>query len=263
MHNIIKYNDTKISYSDTGEGFPIVLLHGYLESLLVWENFSKKLKTTNRVISIDLPGHGNSESQSNIHTMKYMADSVNKVLEHLNVKECLMIGHSMGGYVTMEFLNNYPEKLKAICLFHSTPYADSEEKKQVRSRLIEAIEAGKHVSLAKEHVEKTFAPENLEKFVEQIGFLKIIAINTKPNGNIAALKGMKERKDFSTLLEQIKIPSLWIFGKRDNFIDIDILKKIKLNNTKVSILNNSGHQGYIEEEEKSYEIIKEFLKEIQ
>jgi len=262
MYDKIKYNGGQISYSDTGKGFPIVLLHGYLESSVVWEKFAQKFEETNRIIAIDLPGHGNSESISNIHTMKYMADSVNAVLDHLNIDKCFMVGHSMGGYVTMEFLNNYPQKLKAICLFHSTPFADNEEKKQIRTRLIEAIEAGKHVSLAKEHVEKTFAKENLEKFVQEIGFLKIIAINTKPEGNIAALKGMRERQDFTKQFEQIKIPSLWILGKKDNFIDIEILKKVKLTNTKVKILTNSGHQGYIEEEKESVEIIKEFLNEL-
>lgn len=263
MYSKVKFSGKQIAYQDQGQGFPVVLLHGYLESLAVWEKFAQKLASTNRVIAIDLPGHGNSEIISSAHSMQTMAESVNAVLEFLNVQQCFMIGHSMGGYVTMEFLNNFPEKLKGICLFHSTPYADTEEKKTIRNRMIEAIEAGKHVQLAKEHVEKTFAKENIEKFVQEIGFLKIIAINTKPLGNIAALKGMRERKDLSTLLKLTPIPSLWIFGAKDNFISTDIIEKNKFKNTEIEILENSGHQGYIEEEEKSLNITRKFLNKIQ
>lgn len=262
MHGEIKYSGKQISYQEQGEGFPIVLLHGYLESLAIWEKFAQKLSTDNRVIAIDLPGHGNSDTISSVHSMKTMAESVNAVLEFLNVQNCFMIGHSMGGYVTMEFLNNFPEKLKGICLFHSTPYADSEEKKNIRNRLVEAIEAGKHIALAKEHVEKTFAKDNIEKFVQEIGFIKIIAINTKPIGNIAALKGMRERQDLSTLLKLTPTPSLWIFGAKDNFISTEIIKNAKLKNTEIQILENSGHQGFIEEEEKSLKIIRRFLDKI-
>ena len=260
MYKELKYNGGKIAYNIEGEGYPIVLLHGYLESLNAWEEFGKELAVDNQIISIDLPGHGSTSLFGSSHSMNFMADCVHAVLENEKIERCIMVGHSMGGYVTMEFLHKYPERLSGLSLFHSTPFADSEEKRKVRDRLIEAIEAGKFVSLAKEHVEKTFAKENLSKFVTEIGYLKIIAINTPPEGAIAALKGMKNRDDLSNLLEQTDKPVLWILGSKDNFIDPQIYKKLKLtDNVTVKILNNSGHQGYIEEKHESIRIFKDFI----
>jgi pimeloyl-ACP methyl ester carboxylesterase len=263
MYDKLKYKGGNIAYEVKGQGKTIVLLHGYIESLNVWEEFSEALSKKYKVISIDLPGHGSSDTVSTVHTMKYMAETVNAVIEHLGEDKVFMIGHSMGGYVTMEFVENYSQKLEGYCLFHSTPLADTEEKKAVRERLIESIRSGKKVLLAKEHVEKTFAKENIEKYREQIGFLKVIAVNTTAEGTIAALEGMKLRADHRKKFSKSKIPVMWILGEKDNFIEKDIYKKIDLpEKIKIVFLSNSGHQGYIEEKEKSLEEIQKFVEEI-
>lgn len=263
MHKNIKYKNKNIAYSVSGEGNAVVLLHGYIESLNVWDNFVELLNQKYKVIAIDLPGHGNSEVIGEISTMSIMADTVNAVLEEEQIKECVVIGHSMGGYVTMELVDQKNEKLKGFCLFHSTPFADTDEKKEVRDRLIKSIEQGKKILLAKEHVEKTFSKENTEKFIEEIGFLKIIAINTSDEGTIAALKGMKERKNYTESFEKTKLPSLLILGAKDNFIPSQIIDELSIpTQMNIEILSNSGHQGYIEEKDKSLKIIDKFLRKI-
>ncbi|MEA3452276.1 MAG: alpha/beta hydrolase [Bacteroidota bacterium] len=262
MNRNITYKKANIEFSESGQGNAIVLLHGYIESLNVWEDFSEKLLEQNyKVISIDLPGHGNSEVIDEVHTMKMMADVVNKVLEELNIEKCVMIGHSMGGYVTMEFVKNFKNKIQGFCLFNSVPFSDSDEKKTIRDRLVNSIEQGKKMLLAKEHVEKTFATINKDKFVLEKGFLKIIAINTSDKGTIAALKGMKLRKDFMETFENTELPVLWVLGRKDNFISPDIIKQITISD-KIDIvfLEKSGHQGFIEEKEKSFDIINNFAK---
>lgn len=263
MHKNIKYKNKNIAYSVSGEGNAVIFLHGYIESLNVWDNFVELLNQKYKVIAIDLPGHGNSEVFGEISTMSIMADTVNAVLEEEQIKECVVIGHSMGGYVTMELVDQKNEKLKGFCLFHSTPFADTDEKKEVRDRLIKSIEQGKKILLAKEHVEKTFSKENTEKFIEEIGFLKIIAINTSDEGTIAALKGMKERKNYTESFEKTKLPSLLILGAKDNFIPSQIIDELSIpTQMNIEILSNSGHQGYIEEKDKSLKIIDKFLRKI-
>lgn len=256
----IKFQGKNIEYKTEGKGKEVVLLHGYIESLNVWDDFAEKLSENYKVIRIDLPGHGNSDNFGTENSMEIMADSVNAVLKDLKISNCTMIGHSMGGYVTLQFLEKYPEKIDKFCLFHSTPFADNEKKKKERTQIINMIEKGKKVILAKEHVKKTFAEENLKKYVEKIGFLKVIAVNTKNEGTIAALKGMKKRKDFSELFTQTDKPVLWILGKKDDFIPLKVKEKIKLpQKTKIVILENTAHQGFIEEFDKSLIIIKEFI----
>ncbi len=263
MYKTIQFKDKNIAYSIVGQGETIILLHGYLESLHVWESFTEKLKSNYQIIAIDLPGHGNSDLTEEKLTMELMADSVNAVIEELNIEKCFMIGHSMGGYVTMEFVEKYKDKLQGFCLFHSSPFSDSEEKKKIRDRIITSIEQGKKIILAKEHVEKTFATENKDKFIQEKGFLKIIAINTTDQGTISALRAMKTRKNQKINLEKTDLPVLWILGEKDNFISPKITTKLSLpEQIKIEYLKKSGHQGYIEEEEKSVEIIKKFMEKI-
>jgi pimeloyl-ACP methyl ester carboxylesterase len=124
---IFSYKGGEIHYSVTGNGFPVVLLHGYLESSEVWDGFVKRLSSRFKVISIDLPGHGLSSVYGEIHTMEFLATAVKELTDSLNLKKIFLTGHSLGGYVTLAFLEFFPEYLSGYCLFHSQPFADSEE----------------------------------------------------------------------------------------------------------------------------------------
>jgi len=256
----IKFKEKKIEYTKKGNGKAIVFLHGYLESSIVWEQVENYLSKNYTTISIDLPGHGNSELIEEIETMELMAETINEVLENEKISEATIIGHSMGGYVALEFYSKYTNKVSGLCLFHSTPFADDQQRKEYRSQVIELIKAGKHITLAKEHVEKTFAKSNLEKFQQEIGFLKVVAVNTKPQTAIATLEGMKIRKDHSKTFENISKKALWILGTEDNFIPIDVTSKVQLpKNVKVQKLEKVGHQGHIENFTKTIEILTEFI----
>jgi len=259
----ISYKNTDIEFQVKGKGKYVVLLHGYIESLNVWDTLADNLEKDYTVVSIDLPGHGNSGIIAPVHTMELMADSVKSVLDYLNIEKATIIGHSMGGYVALQFLEMFPEKVSGLCLFHSTPFADDETRKKLREEIVSKIEAGEKVKLAKEHVEKTFAKQNLDKYTQMVGFFKLIGVNTSNEGTIAALRGMKERKDFSAIFSGTDKKVLWILGKYDNFIPIEVSEKLELPpNGLLEVLKDSGHQGLIEEEQRSVEIIRQFLNDI-
>ncbi len=259
----IDFQNTTIRFEDKGEGQIVVLLHGYLESLDIWDSFSEKLSENFRVISIDLLGHGKSGIISENPSMEIMADAVFEVLKNLKIKKCTLIGHSMGGYVALAFLEKYESCLEGLSLFHSTPLSDSESTKIMREKIIAGIKNGKKIEICKKHVHRTFAINNTEKYIKEIGFGKIIALNTPDKGIIAALESMKQRKNRAELLKNTKIPFLYILGKKDNFIPPNILSHFELPaGATIGILDNSGHQGYIEEREKSLEIVSNFLKKI-
>jgi len=260
MIKTFKFNNKTVRYSDQAKGNVVVLLHGFLESLDIFDNFAKKLAEEFRVICIDLPGHGKTEVFEQPHSMEFMSDIVYEVLKETFVEKCTIIGHSMGGYVTLSFAEKYPEKLNGFSLFNSTPSADNELKRTARNLTIEDIKNGKKIQICKEHASKTFANENVGKFIQEIGFAKIIALNTPEKGIIAALEGMKNRKDFSNILENTDLPFLYVLGMKDNFIPSNILSLLKLpKKSQILILENSGHQGYIEETEKSVEAVVSFV----
>lgn len=257
----IPYKNGNIWFRDEGRGEVIVLLHGFLESLTVWDEFEDELKDRFRLIMIDLPGHGESNVIAEVHSMELLAESVNVVLENLDIDKCTLIGHSMGGYVALAFLELFPEKTTGLCLFHSSPFADPDDKKTNRDRQINLIKEGKKGQICSAHFPKTFADENVEKFKTEINFAVNMAKNTSDDGIIALLKGMKNRRDKSELLKNAKIPFLYILGMKDNFIPSSILNKMEMpENTTVLKLENSGHMGLFEEKDKCIQAITEFVE---
>lgn len=259
-----EFQNVKISFTDSKTGKAIiVLLHGYLETKEIWGEFATRLSEKFRVINIDLPGHGESDLPQQKNTMEFMAGAVNKVLEKIDIDKCIMLGHSMGGYALMAFLENYPEKLSGFSLFHSAPFADSEEKKQNRNREIELVKKGKKEQIYKTHFPKVFSNTNQQKFAPQIQRAIDNALKMKPDAIIATLEGMKARKDRTEVLKNTNIPFLYFLGLHDNFIPPSILDKLQMPEKSTIVkLNNSGHIGFIEQCNESVAAVEKFITKI-
>ncbi len=250
-----------ISYLKKGNGKAIVLLHGYLESKEIWYEFAEALSDNYLVIVPDLPGHGKSALADNNLSVEKMAQSVYDVLEHEKIDKCFLVGHSMGGYVALAFLELFPDKLSALSLFHSSPYADTDEKRKNRDREINIIRQGKKQQVYTAHFPNTFAKENVVKFAKEIEKMNERAKNMSDEGIIAALEAMKKRPDRSVLLKNAKVPIQYIIGEQDNFIPMSILDKLQLpDNSELVVLEKSGHNGFIEEKENALKAIKGFAE---
>jgi pimeloyl-ACP methyl ester carboxylesterase len=262
MNYYILYNGGKIYYSDIGDGEIVVLLHGYLETSDIWNGFAKKLASKFRVISIDLPGHGLSKVYSECHTVEFLAGAVKSLLDNLNIKKNFLIGHSMGGYVVLAFLELFPDMLKGYCLFHSHPFADSSETLLKRETQVKIVRSGKKYLIYPESISAMFAAGNLEKFREVVQRSKDIASTISDEGIIAVLNGMMKRPLRLKFMELGKAPCLWILGKLDNYISyVEVQSKVKLPaNAKVVVLEHSGHMGFVEEEDLSVRVVTDFIK---
>ena len=117
VEKFITAGDTPVHVCDSEKGDRCaVLLHGYLESMLVWDDFVPYLYKQVRVITLDLPGHGISVVKGPVHTMEYLADVVKDTLDALGIARCTLVGHSMGGYVALAFCEKYPERLDGVVL---------------------------------------------------------------------------------------------------------------------------------------------------
>jgi pimeloyl-ACP methyl ester carboxylesterase len=264
MKKYVHYKGKKIFYTDEGDGIPVVLVHGYLESGEVWENFSHKLAKKFRVISVDLPGHGGSDMYEATHSMELLAMSVNALLNAIGIQRVFFTGHSLGGYVSLAFLELYPEKLIGYCLFHSHPFADSIEIIQKREREINMVNAGKKFLLYPDNVKRMYADINLEKFSVSLERSKKIASGISAEGIVAVLKGMMARPSRLMIMEKGVVPCLWILGTMDNYIPCEEVRgKVNLPaNAELVILRNSGHLGFIEEEDKTVGLITDFVEKL-
>ncbi len=257
----ITFKRKEIHFTDTGKGDAIVLLHGFTEDLRIWKQFSAKLSKNYRVICIDLPGHGNSQCLAATHTMELLAEAVSAVIKQLNVKKCLMIGHSMGGYVTLAFASKFPGMLKGFGLFHSHCYPDSPEDKKNRLRTIEIVKKDRF-SFLSIFIPSLFPEEVRSKFGKDIEFLQWCAAEIPREGIIAALKGMSERMDQSGLLKSTTLPVLFILGLKDSKAPVSRLwEMISLPSVSESlILRECGHMGYIEAPDLTLRSVRNFAK---
>jgi pimeloyl-ACP methyl ester carboxylesterase len=259
----IPFAKTKIQFSDTGSGTAIVFLHGYLESLHIWNGFTDILQNQFRIICPDLPGHGNSGVLGEVHGMDKMADGVIAVLDHCGIDKFYVVGHSMGGYTALALLDYYPGRLLGLCLFHSHPFPDTRQTRQNRCREIVLVTQGRKELISKINIPKAFATENVEALKAEVDRAKEIAISTPDKGIIACLKGMMERPSREKVLSETNLPVLVIAGKHDNYIDFEnVARKIDLPpNAVFAALENSGHIGFIEERERAATIISNFIKD--
>ena len=261
MEKHIDLNGKKIHYKIQGNGNTLVLLHGYLESLEMWEEHQILLSAKYQIISIDLPGHGSSDNFGPIHTMPFMAEMVYKVLEQEKIEKCVMVGHSMGGYATLAFASKYPQMLNGFGLFHSHARADDATAKLNRERTIGFIEQDKGHFIY-HFIPTLYALENEEKFTVQIQHQIEIANLMSKENVIAAMAGMKERESYLDILIETNVPVLFILGKQDARIPLEIvLAQTSLPTTsQILILGNSGHMGWLEEQERTIITIDSFMQ---
>ena len=259
--NFLFFKGKKIHYKDEGEGITLVLLHGYLESIEIWKDFSEYLTEHFRVIRLDLPGHGMSELLEKVQTMEETARVLKALTDHLELKKFFLIGHSLGGYVSLSFLDSFPEYLTGFCLFHSHPLADTQQIIEKREKEIGFIQSGRKDLLYNVNIPNAFANDNLDKCNEKIEFAKKIARDTSDEGIIATLKGMMVRKNYVDLLANTELPFLWILGEKDNYIPFtEIQDKVKMPvRGKLCALKNSGHQGFMEEKNIALTAIVNFI----
>ena len=260
----IPYKGTEVLYRDQGDGKCIVFLHGYLETGEIWENFIHLFQDGYRVIVPDLPGHGRSGTWGKVHTMEDLAGSVRAVLDHESPGKVFLVGHSMGGYVTMAFADLFPEMLSGYCLFHSTCFSDTEEKKRNRSREISLVLCGKKSQIINVNIPKGFANKNVERLDMEVERAKIIALKNPDEGIVALLNGMKERPDRTHVLQDRTLPRLIIGGMRDNYIPAEVFEKLNglAEGAKFIALEESGHMGFIEEPELSAGAIQSMVKNL-
>lgn len=192
----------------------VVLLHGYLESALVWEDFVPYLYKEVRVVTLDLPGHGISVVTGEVHTMDFLSDTVADALTALGIGRCTLIGHSMGGYVALAFCERHPGMLDGLVLLSSTPNPDTPEKAENRRREIVLVKAGKKDMLARVAPAAGFAEENRTRMQAYIEDLTEQVFLTEDEGIVALLGGMITRKDQNAMLRSSDVPQLFILGKR-------------------------------------------------
>jgi pimeloyl-ACP methyl ester carboxylesterase len=259
MKKSLDYDGNRVSYTEQGNGDAVVLVHGFGETGDVWHNQVKYLEQRFRVIVPDLPGSGDSALTPDM-SVEGMADVVNAVIEAAAQKVTL-IGHSMGGYITLAFVEKYHNKLNGFGLFHSTAYADSEEKKATRRKGIEFIRAHGAFEFLKTSSPNLFSPHTRSNHPQAVSDFIQRLHNFSGEALVSYYEAMMARPDRTRQLKEAVCPVLFVMGEHDNAVPFgDSLAQSHLpQESHITILHESGHMGMLEEAAKSSRAIEAFL----
>lgn len=255
----IQYKNSSVFFTSTGKGSAVVLLHGFLENSTMWNDISKVLSKKNRVICIDLLGHGNSKNIGYIHSMEDQANMVKAVLNYLRLRKYVLIGHSMGGYVALSFAQLFTKNVKGLCLLNSTALPDSKEKKIHRERAIKAVKQN-HRTFVRIAIPMLFSEKNRNLLKQEIKKVTQEALKISVQGITAALEGMKIRKNLSSIYKNSDFPIQMIIGKQDPALEYSSLIK-QTKNTKVHVIEfPDGHMSHLENKPALISSLTSFVK---
>jgi pimeloyl-ACP methyl ester carboxylesterase len=265
----ITHKGKKIFYRSIGDGPVVVLLHGVPFDGTLWRNQFHAFMGYRLVIP-DLPGSGRSEIIEDV-SMEGMAECIKEIIVHETASlffksgephSVVVIGHSMGGYVTLALAEKYSELLNGFGLFHSTAYADSEEKKLVRQKTIGQIKEKGVPEFVKSAIPALFGPLTKQKHPELAEQQISIANNFSDDAIVNYYKAMMQRPDRTNVLKDSRIPVLFILGKYDNAVPLkDGLEQCSLADlVYIHVLENAGHVGMLEEPTESNNILLNYLK---
>ncbi|WP_372474484.1 alpha/beta fold hydrolase [Capnocytophaga sp. ARDL2] len=252
-----QYKNSSIRYTDTGKGTCVVFLHGFLENLHLWDEIIQDFSHKHRIITLDLLGHGKSDCIGYIHTMEDQADMLHALLSHLKIRKVILVGHSMGGYVSLAFAELYADNVKGLVLVNSTSRADSDERKENRNRAIEMVKKNKNLFI-RMAIQNLFDTEILDTISDKVEQFTQQALETPTQGVIAASEGMKERNDREVLLHFSPYPKCIIVGKKDPILSAKAVEEETFENETQFISLPCGHVAPIE----CPELLKENLKSI-
>lgn len=265
MTKSIRFNNSDLYYRVAGSGKPVVLIHGLGEDGTIWDSTMETLKGSFQVVVPDLPGSGLSPMINKKESMESLADAVIAIMQAESIITAAVIGHSMGGYVTMAIADKYPDYIKALGLFHSIASPDSEEKKEARRKSIEFIKEHGAAKFIEQATPGLFSEGYKSQHPEIVEEITARYTNFSAHALVQYYEAMMQRPDRTSVLKTFKGPVLFIMGKHDKAVPIELsLQQSHLPQLSyIKILENSGHMGMIEEPAIALPFLQKFLNEIE
>ncbi|HYH13804.1 MAG TPA: alpha/beta hydrolase [Flavisolibacter sp.] len=253
------YQHKQLHYEVIGEGPAILLVHGFGEDSSIWRH-QREAFPGFKLILPDLPGSGSSEMIEDM-SMEGLSASLIAILDQEKIQECILIGHSMGGYVALAFAEKFQNRLKGLGLFHSTAFADSETKKETRLKGIEFIKEHGAFAFLRTSTPNLFSPlskeahkELIEDQVQRSAFFTDAAL-------IRYYESMIRRPDRSNLLKTITLPVLFVMGRFDTAVPLQdsLLQCYLPTQSFAHILEESGHMGMLEQTKETNLFLRNYI----
>jgi len=244
-----------LNYRVSGTGHPVVFLHGFLESMTMWDflDFSDDFSQ----IRVDLPSHGHSlNDEEGCASMKEMAEHVKRTLRNLNISQYDIVGHSMGGYVALELMK-IDENCQKLVLMNSNFWSDDQKKQRDRKRVAEIVVRNKTLFLYEaipnlflDPQKNTEAVQGLIKEAEEMKAQSIADISI----------AISKRNDLSELVIENNDRILVIQGVEDSIVPVERMRTAQVEaNFAYKELSDCGHMAHVEQPNEVVSTILKFL----
>jgi 3-oxoadipate enol-lactonase len=255
-------NGINLAYSDAGQGIPLVFLHAFPFNRTMWEPQLKSLSDRFRVIAIDLRGHGESDAPLWRYSMDQFADDVKGLLDHLAIRQAVLVGLSMGGYIIFSFWRRYPERVKALVLADTRATPDNDEGRAKRIAMAQALYKDGPNAVADLMMPMLLSPASQTGRPDLVQRVRRIITCTQLSGIIGDLMALHDRPDSVPLLKDITCPTLVLVGEQDIGTPPSDARLIAegIKGARLEIIPGAGHISNLEQPEAFNRAIASFLK---
>jgi 3-oxoadipate enol-lactonase len=254
----------QMAYDDVGVGPAVVLIHGYPFNRSLWTEQTEALTSRFRVVTPDLRGFGESDAAEGPATMDRLARDVATLMDQLGIEQAVIGGLSMGGYVALAFVKQFPSRVKALVLADTRAQADTEEAKQTRRQQAEKALSEGMAGIADAMLPKLLTPDTVSKRPEVVKRVRDMMLKTKPQGAASALLGMAERDDHSDFISSIRVPTMIVVGREDAITPLADSEKMnsKIETSHLVVIENAGHVSNLEQTEQFNFALRQFLERV-
>ncbi len=253
--------NSEIFYQEAGSGQPVVFIHGYCETHKIWDAFIPKLVHSFRIISPDLPGFGKSPLPDGIFSLGDIACNLHDLLVEIRAENPILIGHSLGGYISLAYVKKYPSEVKGFGLFHSNALEDTPEKKENRTKLIGLIDKNGSIPFIRSFIPSLFYEKRNEELSEIIARLTEESAATPAPSIKEYARAMRDRENNIKILQEFPKPVMMIIGENDTSVPLDrSLEQSRLiQRPYILQLKETAHMGMFERPVETFNFLYNFL----
>lgn len=254
-----------LKYTENGSGIPVVLIHGFPLCREMWQPQIEVLAAAGyRVVCPDLPGFGASPSTQGQATMSSYSDAVVNLLDELGIDQAVIGGMSMGGYVLLDLVERYRQRLLGAMFLVTRASADDEEGKQKRTMMAEQVKRGNVLTVPEAFVPVLFAEETVERNPQLILKVRQWVEATTPSGLMEGLIAMRERDDFINKLSAYDLPALVVGAEQDMAVPLGHSKELAegMPDAILKIVPGAGHMANLEKPELFNSALLDFLSQL-
>jgi len=259
-------NNQIVSYIDEGlaNAPTIIFIHGFPLNKAMWNKQVEEFKENYRVIAYDIRGHGNSDVGDDDFSIELFVDDLLRLMDALNIEKPILCGFSMGGYIALNAIENYPERFSALLLCDTSCTADLPEAKEKRMKAIKNINEKGLEQYAEESLKKLFSPLSFSKQIDEIAIVREMIIKTSCPSLYKTLHALAERKETCTRLHEIKVPVLIMVGKDDEITppDVALFMHEKIKSSTIQVVEHAGHLSNMENSKVFNNQLTAFLSSI-